>query len=105
MLKIVRAIYGVNIGTQDIRIIPILSPDEIHLITSLIMDSHTDTRCVNKHQFVESVVEVMRVDTVIFGKSIGKLSTLPMVNAIYAYDKPNKFCTIILKINFAIYIK
>ena len=39
MLKTVRSVCGVNIGTQDITINPILSLDEMHLCTRLGMDS------------------------------------------------------------------
>ena len=47
----------------------------------------------------------MRVDAVPFDKSIGKLIGLPIVNSIYSYDNPNTFCTILLQIKHAIYIK
>ena len=105
MLKAVKLVCGMNIGTQDITIIPILSLDEIHLGTRLGMDSHADTSCINKHAFIESIVEGMRVDAVPFDERIGKLRDLPIVNSIYAYDNPNKFRTIILRINHSIYTK
>ena len=105
MFTTARSVYGVNIGTQDITINPILKPDDMHLGTCLGMYSHTDTSYVNSHTFVESILEVMRVNAVPFNKKIGKLSYLPMVNAIYAYDNPNKFRTIILRINLEIYTK
>ena len=51
MFKTLRLVCGVNIGTQDITINPILIPDEMHLGTHLGMYSHADTNCVNKHAF------------------------------------------------------
>ena len=47
----------------------------------------------------------MRFDAVPFDESIGKTSDLPIVYTIYAYDNPNKFRTIILRINLEIYTK
>ena len=47
----------------------------------------------------------MRVDAVPLDKIIGKLSDLPIINSIYAYDNPNTFRTILLQINHAIYTK
>ena len=47
----------------------------------------------------------MRVDAFTFDEIIGKLSGLPIVHSIYAYDKPNTFFTILIQINHAIYIK
>ena len=47
----------------------------------------------------------MRVDAVPLDKSIGKLSGLPIVNAIYEYETPNTFHTILLQISHGIYIK
>ena len=47
----------------------------------------------------------MRVDAIPFDKSVGKISYLPIVSSIYAYDNPNTFFTILLRINHKIYIK
>ena len=93
------------IATQDITINPILSPDEMHLSTCLIMDSQTDTSCFNKHAFIELVVEGMIFDAVPFDETIVKLSDLPIFNTIYAYGNPNIFCTILVRINHVIYLK
>ena len=105
MFTTARSLYGVNIGTQDIKINKIIKPDYMHLGPCLGMYSHTDTSCANNHTFVASILEVMRVNAVPFDKSIGKTSDLPIVNAIYAYENPNKFRTIILQINHEIYTK
>ena len=105
MFTTTRSVYGVNIGTQDITINPILKPDDMYIGTCLGMYSHTDNSCANNHAFVESILEAMRFDAVPFDESIGKTSDLPIVNAIYAYDNPNKVCTIILRIKHEIYTK
>ena len=105
MFTTARSLYGVNIRTQDITLNQILKPDDMHLGTCLVMYSHTETSYVNNHKFVESILEVMRVYSVIFDKNIGKLSDLPIFNAIYAYENPNEFRTIILRINHEIYTK
>ena len=47
----------------------------------------------------------MRVDAVPFDKSIEKLHYLLINNIIYEYDNPNKFCTVLIRINHSIYIK
>ena len=47
----------------------------------------------------------MRVYEFPFDNRIGKHSDLPIVNAIYTYENPNTFRTIILKIKHVIYIK
>ena len=105
MFTTARSVYGVNIITQDITINTTLKPDDVHLGTCLGMYSHTETSYVNNHTFVESILEVMRVYAVPFDKNFGKLSDVPIVNAIYAYDNPNKFRSIILRINHEIYTK
>ena len=105
LFKTVRSVCGVNIETPNITINPIIIPDDMHLGTTLRMDSHAYTICVNKHTFIESIVEVLTVDTVSFEKIIGKLSGLPIVNSTYAYDNLNIFCTILLQMNHAIYIE
>ena len=94
-----------NIGTHDITVNPILGPDDMHIGTPLVMASHSDTRRVNKHAFIESIVEGVRVHPLQFYKSIVKRSDLPIVITIYAYENPNTSCTIILKTNHVIYIK
>ena len=77
----------------------------IQLGTRLGMYSHADTSCVNKHALIEWIVEGMRVYEFPFDNRIGKHSDLPIVNAIYTYENPNTFRTIILKIKHVIYIK
>ena len=71
----------------------------------MVMDSHADTTCVNRHAYVESIVEGMTVDTVHFDESIGKLSNLPIVKTIYAYDNSQMMTTLLLRFNNDIYIK
>ena len=80
-----KSVCGVDIGTQDKNINSIISRDEIHLGTCLVMDSLVDISCVNKHAFIKAIAEVTRVDAVPFDKKIGKLGDLPIINAIYAY--------------------
>ena len=69
------------------------------------MDSHADTTCVNKHAFIESIIEGLTVDAIPFDDSIGKMSNLPIVHAIYAYDDPESLRTFLLRFNNTIYIK
>ena len=92
----IRSVCGVNIGTQNIKINQIPGPDKIHIGNLLGMDPHADTTCVNKHAFIESIVEGMRVDAVIFDEIIGKLGDVPIVNDIYAYENSNICHTILL---------
>ena len=77
-------ICGANIGTQEITITQILSPDDINLGTHLRMDSHKDTSCDNKHVFIESMIEGMQIDAVpsenLFKISVIYQSRLPYIN-------------------------
>ena len=73
--------------------------------TKMGMDSHADTTCINKHAFIESVIEGITVDAIPFDESIGKMSNLSIVHAIYAYDNPESMRTFLLRFNNAIYIK
>ena len=69
------------------------------------MDSHADTCCVNKHAYVETVVDGMTVDAIPFDSQLGRMSNLPIVHAIFAYDDTNTGTTTLIRINNAIYIK
>ena len=100
-----RNIKSLNIGAYDKEINQALSETELLKGTKMGMDSHADTTCVNKHAYIESIVEGMTVDAVPFDESIGRLSDLPIVNAIYAYDNPETMRTSLLRFNNAIYIK
>ena len=100
-----RNIKSLNIGAYDKEINQALSATELLKGTKMGMDSHADTTCVNKHAYIESIVEGMTVDAVPFDESIGRLSNLPIVNTIYAYDNPETMRTSLLRFNNAIYIK
>ena len=86
-----------NIGTQDITISPILSPDEMDLGTLLRMDSHADTRCINKHAFIESIVEISRFDAVPFDKTIGKPVTYQSLMSYINMKTPIHFAPLFYK--------
>ena len=45
------------------------------------------------------------MDAIPFDDSIGKMSNLPIVHAIYAYEDPESLRTFLLRFNNAIYIK
>ena len=100
-----RNISSIAIGCSDISINPVLTADEMKLGTRLGVDSHADTSCINKHAYIESIIEGMTVDAIPFDDAIGKMTNLPIVNGIYAYDDESTFRTILLRINNAIYIK
>ena len=101
----VRNIRVVNIKSFDKDINLPLSAEEVTSGTNMGIDSHADTTCVNKHAYIESIVEGFTVDAIPFDKSIGKLTDLPIVNAIYAYDHPTEMTTHLLRFNHAIYVK
>ena len=101
----IRKIGKAVIGKHDHLINPDLNKAEMELGTRMGMDSHADTTCVNKHAYIESVIEGITVDAIPFDSSIGKMSDLPIVNAIYAYDDPDSLQTILLRFNNSIYIK
>ena len=101
----VRNIRAVNIKSFDKDINLPLSAEEVTSGTNMGIDSHADTTCVNKHAYIESIVEGFTVDAIPFDKSIGKLTDLPIVNAIYAYDHPTEMTTHLLRFNHAIYVK
>ena len=82
-----------------------LSPDDMALGTKLGIDSHADTCCVNKHAYIETVVEGMTVDAIPFDSQLGKMSNLPIVHAIYAFDDISTSRTTLLRLNNSIFIK
>lgn len=69
------------------------------------MGYHADTTCVNRHAYIESIVEGYTVDAIPFDKSIGKLFNLPIVHTIYAFDDPQSLETTLLRFDYAIFIK
>ena len=73
-----------------------LEKGELIMGTRMGMDSHADTTCVNKHTYIESIIEGLTVNAIPFDSSIGKMSNLPIVNAIYAYGDPDSMHTILL---------
>ena len=83
-----RKISQINVGAYDKDINPVLGTEEMKTGTKMGMDSHADTTCVNKNAFIESVIEGLTVDAILFDDSIGKMSNLPIVHDIYAYDNP-----------------
>ena len=50
------------------------------------IDSWADTGCAGKHAFIEEFVEGKTVTATGFTSSLGSVSNLPIVNAVYAYD-------------------
>ena len=101
----IRKIGKTIIGKHDQLINPDLNKEEMDTGIRMGMDSHADTTCVNKHAYIESVIEGITVDAIPFDSSMGKMSDLPVVNAIYAYDDPDSLQTILLRFNNSIYIK
>ena len=100
-----RKISQINVGAYDKDINPYLGTEEIKTGTKMGMDSHADTTCVNKHAFIESVIEGLTVDAILFDDSIGKMSNLPIVHAIYAYDNTESLRIFLLRFNNEIFIK
>ena len=83
-----RKISQINVGEYDKDINPALGTEEMKTGTKMRMDSHAVTTCINKHAFIESVIEGLTADAIPFDESIGKMSNLPIVRDIYAYDDP-----------------
>ena len=92
----IRKINKTTIGQHDKSINPMLEKGELSEGTRMGMDSHADTTCVNKHAYIESIIEGLTVNAIPFDSSIGKMSNLPIVNAIYAYGDPDSMHTILL---------
>ena len=84
---------------------PTLSPEEMIAGTRLGSDSHADTSCVNKHAYVETIVDGLTVDAIPFDSRIGKLTNLPIVHAIFAVDNITTFETHLIRLNHSIYIR
>ena len=105
MFKTNRQVSKLKISTDDKEFNVPLTSDELLLGTRLGMDSHADTSCVNKHAYIETIVDGMTVDAIPFDSQLGKMSNLPIVHAIFAYDDIHTSTTTLLRINNAIYIK
>lgn len=84
---------------------PDLTDEELKMGTRMGSDSHADTSCVNKHAYVETIVDGLVVDAIPFDERIGKLTNLPIVHAVYAVDNTQTYETILIRINHAIYVK
>ena len=82
-----------------------LTEEEVLMGTRFGIDSHADTCCVNKHAYIETIVEGITVDAIPFDSQLGKMSDLPIVHAIFAYDDENNSRTTLIRVNNAIYIK
>lgn len=100
-----RQVSKFELTADDKSFNPPLSQDEALSGTKLGVDSHADTSCVNKHAYIETVVEGMTVDAIPFDSQLGKMSNLPIVHAIYAYDDVFTSRTTLIRINNAIYIR
>ena len=100
-----RNIGQTTIGTYDRTVNPKLTKDELTSGTKMGMDSHADTTCVNKHTYIESIVEGLTVDAIPFHLSMGRMSNLPIVHAIYAHDDTESMHTTLLQFHNSIYIQ
>ena len=100
-----RQISKFEMTADDKSFNPPLTKDEKLLGTRLGVDSHADTSCVNKHAYIETVVEGITVDAIPFDSQLGKMSNLPIVHAIYAYDDTFTSRTTLIRINNAIFIR
>ena len=67
------------------------------------IDSWADTGCAGKHAFVEEFVEGKTVTATGFTASLGSVSNLPIVNAVYAYDSAEGE-VLLLECNNSIYL-
>ena len=99
-----REISQINVGAYDKDINPVLGTEEMKTGTNMGMDYHADTTYVNKHAFIESIIEGLTVDAILYDDSSGKRSKIPLVHDIYAYDDPESLRTFLLQFNNAIYI-
>ena len=68
---------------------PLLTQDELSQGTKLGIDSWADTCCAGKHCYVEEFVEGKMVNATGFTPSLGTVSNLPIVHALYAYNSPD----------------
>ena len=66
-----RKISQINVGAYDKDINPVLGTEEMKTVTKMGMDSHADTTFVNKHAFIESVIEGLTVDYIPIESSNG----------------------------------
>ena len=100
-----RQISKFNMTTNDKIFNVKLTDEEVLMGTRFGIDSHADTCCVNKHAYVETIVEGITVDAIPFDSQLGKMSDLPIVHAIFAYDDNDNARTTLIRVNNAIYIK
>ena len=82
---------------------PILNTREHLEGCRLGIDSWADTGCAGKHAFVEEFVEGKTVTATGFTTSLGSVSNLPIVNAVYAYDSAEGE-VLLLECNNSIYL-
>ena len=102
-LKCVHKIREVaSLAPHDIN--PPLWNEDMASETRLGSDSHAGTYCVNKHVYIETVIEGITVDAIPFDTRIGKLTDHPIVYAIFAVDNTTAYKTNIIRLNNSIYI-
>ena len=70
-----RKISQINVGAYDKDINPFLGTEEMKTGAKMGMDSHADTTCVNKHAFIESVIEGLTVDDIPLMTQLGRCPT------------------------------
>ena len=102
-LQTSRILFRTQINYADNFRHPKLTTEEMKLGARLGIDSWADTSCAGRHAFVESFIEGKVVNASGFSPSLGSLSNLPIVNALYAYDTYDGQ-TFILENNNAIYL-
>ena len=75
-----RPISQVTLTPDDKSFNSPLTSDEISFSTKFGIDSHADTSCVNKHAYIEAVVDGITDDAIPFDSQLGKMSNLPIVH-------------------------
>lgn len=86
--KTTRNIRVVNVESHDKEINPVINTDKLIIDTNIGTYSLADTTCVNKHTYIESIIEGFTMDGITVDTSIGKLSNLPIYHTVYTHNNP-----------------
>ena len=83
---------------------PPLNKSELLHGCEMLIDSGADSFVVENYRFVTETIEGISVSAQGFSDSQPTIDDLPIVNALYAYDNTDSGKTILLEVNYCIYL-
>ena len=92
------------IHNMDTICFPKLNKDELYFGCDLVIDSGADTCCAGKHAWVTGFIQGVSVSCRGFNDALPIEEDLPLANVVYAYDCAQRGETLLLHVNYCIYM-